>query len=102
MILTLGIHHSRVDDLEYPGHLMTSPALTTSGHRDLFGNWCTRFVAAAGHLVLWSDALIRDDSTLDDVSGSAPQMLVERLRCIDRHALRGAYYARRQAHGAVR
>lgn len=79
MILTLHLHHSRVGDLERPDHLMTSPAVTTSGYRDLFGNWCTRLVAPAGRFVVSSDSVVRDGGVPDTVAANVQQVFVERL-----------------------
>ena len=39
MIVTLGVHHSRVSDLVRPDHLLSSPPLALKGYRDGFGNW---------------------------------------------------------------
>ncbi|XHS76315.1 transglutaminase family protein [Burkholderiaceae bacterium UC74_6] len=79
MILTLHLHHSRVGDLERPDHLITSPAVTTSGYRDLFGNWCTRLVAPAGRFVVSSDSVVRDGGLPDIVAANVQQVFVERL-----------------------
>jgi transglutaminase-like putative cysteine protease len=79
IILTLNIHHERVADLIRPDLLHTEPALPTRGYRDGFGNWCTRLVAPAGKLRIWSDALINDRGQLDVVDGSAQQVPVDAL-----------------------
>ena len=41
MILMLGVHFSRVADIEVPDHLMTDPAVPLAAYRDGFGNWCS-------------------------------------------------------------
>jgi hypothetical protein len=46
-ILMLNIHFSRVSDLQFPDHIVISPAVPISGYRDSFGNWCSRIVAPA-------------------------------------------------------
>ncbi|WP_077035553.1 transglutaminase family protein [Pelomonas sp. KK5] len=79
MILALNVHHSRVGDLRRPDHLMTSPSVTTSGYRDLFGNWCTRLVAPAGRFVVSSDTMIHDSGVPDTVAATLQQIHVERL-----------------------
>ena len=42
MIVTLNVHSSRVSDLEWPDHLVTTPPVPVEGYRDAFGNWCNR------------------------------------------------------------
>src|SRR5690606_1186891 len=79
MILTLNVHHSRVSDLVYPDHMLTSPSLPMRGYRDTFGNWCTRLVAPAGKLRIWTDTRINDSGELDAVALDAEQHPVEEL-----------------------
>jgi transglutaminase-like putative cysteine protease len=59
--------------------MLTVPALSTDAYRDGFGNWCTRLVAPAGDLRIWSDALIRDGGAPDSVLPSAEQHPVQML-----------------------
>ena len=66
MILTLSIHASRAADILAPGPLCVSPSTEITGYCDSFGNWCSRFVAPAGEVRIFADALV-NDSGLPDV-----------------------------------
>ena len=79
VILTLGIHYSRVGDLVYPDHMRTDPSLPIRAYRDGFGNWCSRIVAPAGQLRIWSDAIVNDSGTPDVVAPWAEQLPTEAL-----------------------
>jgi transglutaminase-like putative cysteine protease len=79
IILTLNIHHSRAGDLLEPDRLHTDPALPIRAYRDGFGNWCTRLVAPAGKLRIWSEALVSDSGLPDVVAPHAQQHTIEEL-----------------------
>jgi transglutaminase-like putative cysteine protease len=79
MILALSIHYSRVSDLLRPDYLVTSPSVSVSAYRDLFGNWCSRLVAPQGCFVLSTDALINDTGAPDVVAPSVTQTSIEHL-----------------------
>ena len=79
MILALNIHYSRASDLVRPDHLLTSPAVPVTAYRDLFGNWCSRLVAPAGHFVLSSDTVVADSGLPDLVAADAQQVPVQQL-----------------------
>lgn len=79
MILTLNVHHTRVSDLIEPDHMRTDPSIPTAGYRDGFGNWCTRIVAPAGRIRVFTDAIVRDSGAPDVVVPNALQYLVEDL-----------------------
>lgn len=79
MILTLNIHYTRVADLAVPDHLMTDPSIPIVGYRDGFGNWCTRIVAPAGRIRLFTDSIIRDSGQPDVIVPDAVQHLVQDL-----------------------
>lgn len=79
MILTLNIHYTRVSDLAVPDHLMTDPSIPIVGYRDGFGNWCTRIVAPAGRIRLFTDSIIRDSGQPDVIVPDAVQHLVQDL-----------------------
>jgi transglutaminase-like putative cysteine protease len=79
VILTLTIHHSRAGDVIEPDRLHTDPALPTRAYRDGFGNWCTRLVAPAGKLRIWSEALVNDSGAPDVVAPGAQQLVVDAL-----------------------
>jgi transglutaminase-like putative cysteine protease len=79
MILALSIHYSRASDLVRPDHLVTEPPVPITAYRDLFGNWCSRLVAPAGHITLRTDAWINDSGAPDVVAPGVPQTPVEFL-----------------------
>lgn len=79
MILTLGVHYSRVADFIRPDILRIEPAVPLTGYRDSFGNWCSRIVAPKGLLHLSTDAVIRDSGLPDPVVWHARQTPVEDL-----------------------
>ncbi|HEX4339159.1 MAG TPA: transglutaminase family protein [Polyangiaceae bacterium] len=79
MILTLNVHYSRVGDLVAPDHMRTDPQVPMRGYRDGFGNWCTRLVAPAGTMRIWSDAVVHDSGVTDIVAPWAEQTPAEQL-----------------------
>lgn len=79
VILTLNIHFSRVSDLVEADHILVAPSVALSGYRDGFGNWCSRFLAPAGGLVISTDFMIRDTGLPDPVAPGAWQIGVEAL-----------------------
>jgi transglutaminase-like putative cysteine protease len=79
IILTLNVHYSRAGDMVYPDHLHTDPAVPVRGYRDGFGNWCTRIVAPAGKLRIWSSSVVNDSGLPDVVVPNAQQMSVDAL-----------------------
>ncbi|HEX7478141.1 MAG TPA: transglutaminase family protein [Polyangiales bacterium] len=68
MILTLGVHYSRVSDLLKPDHLLITPSLPIASYRDSFGNWCSRIVAPVGLTRLTTDALVNDSGLPEPVA----------------------------------
>jgi transglutaminase-like putative cysteine protease len=79
MILTLSIHGSRASDIVVPDPVCTSPASETAGYLDSFGNWCTRLVAPAGELRVFTNAVVNDSGLPDIVAPHARQTPVEAL-----------------------
>lgn len=79
MIVVLGVHSTRASDVLVPDYLTTDPAVTISPYRDVYGNWCSRLVAPAGHTRLSGDGVVRDSGLPDVVAPSAPQHPVEAL-----------------------
>jgi transglutaminase-like putative cysteine protease len=79
MILTLNVHYSRASDLVRPDHMLTDPSVPIRAYRDGFGNWCSRLVAPAGKLKIWSDAVIHDSGESDCIALSAQQLPAELL-----------------------
>lgn len=79
MIVTLGVHQSRVSDLVRPDHLLIKPPLPLRGYRDGFGNWCHRVVLPAGRTVFTTDTIIEDSGLPDPVDFQAVQHPVQEL-----------------------
>src|SRR3954464_2968724 len=65
MIVTLSVHYSRASDIVKPDHLILSPSIPVTAYRDLYGNWCSRLVAPAGHLRLSGDGVVSDNGNPD-------------------------------------
>ncbi len=65
MVLMLNIHYSRISHILIPDHLHTSPAGNVTQYRDVFGNWCSRFIAPPGEVRFTADALIYDPGSVD-------------------------------------
>jgi transglutaminase-like putative cysteine protease len=79
MILTLSVHASRASDLVVAGPMCISPWTEITGYEDSFGNWCSRFVAPAGEVRIFSDSVVHDSGLPDVVAPGAPQTPVEAL-----------------------
>src|SRR6202012_2306493 len=79
MIMVLGTHFTRASDIIIPDYLTTSPPVPIAPYRDMFGNWCSRIVAPAGHMRLFADGVINDSGMPDPVHASAAQHLIEEL-----------------------
>jgi len=76
MVAMLSIHPSRSCDLVEPDELHTEPLLPVTSYIDGFGNRCTRFVAPAGPLRLWSRTLIGDTGFPDTLNLAARESSV--------------------------
>lgn len=79
MIAILNVHSSRVSDLEGPDHLVTDPAVPVDGYRDVFGNWCNRFVAPMGRMTLRTRGIVRDDGRWDHRPPVSEQLQIQNL-----------------------
>lgn len=79
MILTLNIHFSRISDVMRPDHIITRPAVPMTAYRDGFGNWCSRIVAPAGEIRIFTDAVVNDSGLPDPIYPNARQHPVEDL-----------------------
>ena len=78
-LLVLNVHYSRAADLAQPDYILTSPSTPLVGYRDGFGNWCSRMVAPAGVVRIFTDTAIRDCGQPDPVSPRSGQVPVEDL-----------------------
>jgi hypothetical protein len=79
VIMVLGTHFTQVSDVIVPDFLTTSPSVSISHYRDVFGNGCSRIVAPAGRMRLSADGVVRDTGLPDVVAPSASQHAVEDL-----------------------
>jgi transglutaminase-like putative cysteine protease len=79
MIAMLNVHFSRFGDLETPDILHADPSVPVRSYRDSFGNWCTRFVAPAGHFRIGTNTVISDSGAPDPEALDAVQHPVEDL-----------------------
>jgi transglutaminase-like putative cysteine protease len=73
MIMVLGTHFTRASDVIVPDFLTTTPSVSISPYRDVYGNWCSRIVAPAGRMRLSADGVVLDSGLPDVVAPSAPQ-----------------------------
>jgi len=73
MVLMLNVHPSRRHDLEAPDTLHFEPHVPSHTYLDSFGNTCTRLVAPAGQLCIFTDTIINDAGTPEPVVPDAPQ-----------------------------
>lgn len=79
LVCLLSVQEDRAADLRVPETVTTTPNVSTSTYRDLFGNECLRLVAPAGDLTIWGDATIEDDGKLDRMVPEARELPVPAL-----------------------
>jgi transglutaminase-like putative cysteine protease len=79
MIVTLGVHQSRADDLLEADPLQLTPAVPLREYVDSYGNHCHRLVAPAGSLRLRGSGLVADHGLPDPVLPWLEQQPVEDL-----------------------
>lgn len=79
LVCLLSVQKDRAADLRVPETITTTPDVSTSTYRDLFGNECLRLVAPAGDLTIWGDATIEDDGKPDRVVPDARELPVPAL-----------------------
>ena len=79
VISILNVHFTRVSDLVTPDHTILSPAVPISSYRDEFGNWCSRFLAPTGRMVMSADSVVSDTGRPDPVVSDARHVGVEDL-----------------------
>jgi transglutaminase-like putative cysteine protease len=92
VVSILNVHSSRVQDLEYPDHLVVSPAVAIEGFRDSFGNWCNRFLAPQGLVTLTTQTVVRDSGLWERQEAEAHQPRVETLPTDTLQFLLGSRY----------
>ncbi len=79
VIAMLNVHFTRVAELQNPDHVLVNPSVYLTGYRDGFGNWCSRFLAPAGHVRITSDFVIRDNGLPEVTPVNLRQIPVESL-----------------------
>ena len=79
MIALLNVHPSRTADLLEPDQIHTEPNIPIAVYEDSFGNVCSRFVAPAGSLRLYSSTFIADSGQTDPVNPDAREIPVQDL-----------------------
>ena len=76
MVTVLRVHPSRTADLRAPDDLQITPPTPIQEYTDSFGNVCSRFVAPAGQIRLYTSTLIEDSGLPDPVNYDAVQLPV--------------------------
>jgi len=79
MLAQLGVHPSRLKDLQTPQRIETDAEVPLYAYEDMFGNICTRLTIPAGGLTLSSDFIILDSGEVDARAPDGPQKPVEDL-----------------------
>ena len=79
MVTVLRVHPSRTADLLAPDDLHLTPPTPIQEYTDSFGNVCSRFVAPAGQIQLYTSTLIQDSGLPDPVNYEAAQIPVQDL-----------------------
>ncbi|MGE0669211.1 MAG: transglutaminase family protein [Sphingomonadales bacterium] len=79
MIVILNVHKDRAGDLIVPDTMRTDPELELTSYMDGFGNKCTRLIAPAGQIRIFTDAVVRDSGLPDVLAPDARQTPVEDL-----------------------
>jgi transglutaminase-like putative cysteine protease len=79
MIAMLRVHPSRAGRLLQPDPVEVYPEVEIDEYTDSFGNICTRFVAPAGGLRLFTSTSIEDTGALDPVNLDAQEVPVKDL-----------------------
>jgi transglutaminase-like putative cysteine protease len=79
MVALVNVHPSRIKDLREPDVLRLEPEVPVETFADTFGNICSRFVAPAGMVRLYSSTLIEDSGREDETSEAAQEVPVGQL-----------------------
>ena len=79
VLLVLNVHYTRVSDIVKPDHIVINPSVPIAAYRDTFGNLCSRLLAPAGRLRIWSDGIVNDPGLPDVVAPWAEQYAVQAL-----------------------
>ena len=79
MLLMLSLHPSRLQDALTPPKLRFEPEIDSTEYRDGFGNICTRIVAPANGVTIFTVSVVRDSGLPDRMAPDAQQVPVEQL-----------------------
>jgi transglutaminase-like putative cysteine protease len=79
VVTQLQIRDGRESDIRSPEIFTTTPPVESKLYRDLFGNWCRRFIAPPGDFTFSSDGQIEDSGLLDPYAPDAEQHAVADL-----------------------
>ena len=74
IVALLHVHPSREPDLREPDTLRVEPDVPIEQYTDSFGNRCSRLIAPAGKLRLYSSTLIEDSGEPDPVEPAAREL----------------------------
>lgn len=92
VVALLNVHSSRAGDLEAPDRVAVNPSVHISGYHDVFGNWCTRFIAPAGRVEISTEGIVRDAGTWDEEDPTAAEHPVAELTADTLQFLLGSRY----------
>lgn len=79
ILAMLYLHPSCRSAIRRDDHLLIEPAVQITGYFDGFGNRCGRFIAPAGRLRLWNDAVVEADGEPDRQEPTARQREIHEL-----------------------
>ncbi|MBC2860359.1 transglutaminase family protein [Stappia sp. 28M-7] len=79
LVCLMSIDKDREADIREPETLSTSPDVTTTTYRDLFGNTCRRLMAPAGEFTIRSNATVADHGRPDTLRPDALEVPVQDL-----------------------
>ncbi len=58
VIAMLTVHSSLAGQMETPDRMVISPEVPAAGYHDVFGNWCTRFIAPPGRVEIHVEGVV--------------------------------------------
>ncbi|MCC0056556.1 MAG: transglutaminase family protein [Rhodobiaceae bacterium] len=79
LVCLLSAHDDHAPFIRVPETIFTSPVVSVTTYKDLFGNRCRRLVAPAGDITIWGDATIEDDGKPDVVLPETREVAVPLL-----------------------
>jgi transglutaminase-like putative cysteine protease len=79
MVCLLDAHLDHARNIRFETPFESTPAIVTETYTDVFGNSVRRFIAPAGDLTIFRDAIIEDSGRPDPVKLDAEEVALERL-----------------------